>query len=557
MIQQLDQFSMTTRLRMIAGASIVLMLSYVGANFVTGMFSQQADNRATHATENLVAASGLEKDLTSLLRDTYLMASSPTAERRDAALGNLADFETALSDVEGIVTDPQFQAALTAIRADVPGLNALIEGAAANIAGFSDIEMQRFIDELAVYDDRMDTNIEVVRDGERALLEAAWASRDQMATASQWVSLIALILTAAGLMAMTQVIGGSIRRSVSSIQSLVGKLADGERDMTISETSRKDVFGDLGRAIATLQEALSNADQIHANQASEASQRLERQKDIEDAVLRFETSSTELLSSVMAASQQLSSSASQMQSSSSEASGLSRDAQTASGAAASGIQAVAAASEELAASIREVSEQVTRTSELSNEASSETEQSSTVVTQLSEAAQAIGEIVTLIETIADQTNLLALNATIEAARAGEAGKGFAVVASEVKELAEQTSSATQQISAQINAIQSASEKTAASTDRTLQAVRQLGELATSCAAAIDQQRVATTEIAESAQRADSGSSDAASSVAKVVEFTHQTDEISKSVLSAAQEMADRHEAWKEEFESFVQTMRAS
>ena len=200
---------------------------------------------------------------------------------------------------------------------------------------------------------------------------------------------------------------------------------------------------------------------------------------------------------------------------------------------------------------------ITRRLSVSSIYCDETEQSSTVVTQLSEAAQAIGEIVTLIETIADQTNLLALNATIEAARAGEAGKGFAVVASEVKELAEQTSNATQQISAQITAIQSASEKTAASTDRTLQAVRQLGELATSCAAAIDQQRVATTEIAESAQRADSGSSDAASSVAKVVEFTHQTDEISKSVLSAAQEMADRHEAWKEEFESFVQTMRAS
>ncbi|MBL4544668.1 MAG: hypothetical protein JKP95_02075 [Oceanicaulis sp.] len=199
------------------------------------------------------------------------MASSPTADRRDAALGNLTDFEIALTDVEAIVTEPEFRSALAAIRADVPGLNALIQGAAANIATYTDVEMQRFIDELAVYDDRMDTNIEIVRDGERALLDAAWASRDQMASVAQWVSLIALILTAAGLMAMTQIIGGSIRRSVSSIQSLVGKLADGERDMKIQETSRKDVFGDLGRALATLQEALSNADHVHANQASEAS----------------------------------------------------------------------------------------------------------------------------------------------------------------------------------------------------------------------------------------------------------------------------------------------
>ncbi|MBL4544667.1 MAG: hypothetical protein JKP95_02070 [Oceanicaulis sp.] len=137
----------------------------------------------------------------------------------------------------------------------------------------------------------------------------------------------------------------------------------------------------------------------------------------------------------MAASQQLSSSASQMQSSSSEASGLSRDAQTASGAAVRHSGRRRSVRRAGGLDPRSLSEQVTRTSELSNEASTETEQSSTVVTQLSEAAQAIGEIVTLIETIADQTNLLALNATIEAARAGEAGKGFAVVASEVKELA--------------------------------------------------------------------------------------------------------------------------
>ena len=78
MINKLDQFSLTARLRMIAGASIILMLAYVGANFLMGTVSQRVDDRATKATENLVAASGLEKDLTSLLRDTYLMASAPT-----------------------------------------------------------------------------------------------------------------------------------------------------------------------------------------------------------------------------------------------------------------------------------------------------------------------------------------------------------------------------------------------------------------------------------------------------------------------------------------------
>ena len=134
MINKLDQFSLTARLRMIAGASIILMLAYVGANFLMGTVSQRVDDRATKATENLVAASGLEKDLTSLLRDTYLMASAPTPERRDAALGNLADFETSLSDVEAIVTDPVFRAALAEIRADVPGLNQLIETAAAFVA---------------------------------------------------------------------------------------------------------------------------------------------------------------------------------------------------------------------------------------------------------------------------------------------------------------------------------------------------------------------------------------------------------------------------------------
>ncbi len=117
--------------------------------------------------------------------------------------------------------------------------------------------------------------------------------------------------------------------------------------------------------------------------------------------------------------------------------------------------AVAAASEQLTSSVNEISQQVSRSADISKDAVIEAERSNEMIQGLAEAANKTGQVVGLITDIASQTNLLALNATIEAARAGEAGKGFAVVASDVKNLASQTAKATEEISDQINSIQSA------------------------------------------------------------------------------------------------------
>lgn len=553
----LDRLSLKARLTLLAVASVSLMLAYVGVNTIVRGVTSGFEDDARQATMSLMAANSAEKDLASLLRDTYLMAAQPTPERIEAAEGNLVDFGISLSDAESTVHKAEYRATLQQMQRDFADLDRLVRDYTADAGNRSEAETGRFIDALAAFDDNLDTAVETVRDGSRADLEQAWGDLENMARMTFWVAIAAVVLTAAGLFLLTRVIGGTIRAAFETVMQVVGALAEGQRGMDIPGTERKDEFGDLARSITTLHDALKAADDMRAREAAEAEAKAERQARTEAAVVHFERVSTELLASVMAASEQLSSSASQMQSTSGEAATASGSAREAAGHAASSVQAVAAASEELAASISEVSTQVTRTSELSQQAGTETSNSADVIQELAQSASAIGEIIDLIETIASQTNLLALNATIEAARAGEAGKGFAVVASEVKALAEQTTQATQQIAERVSGIQSATDQCTASAAKALEAVTQLGELAVASASAIEQQRVATSEIAESAQRAQDGTTSAADDVERVAGFTSETDSVSRSVLEAASEMSSRHKAWKSEFEQFLDSIRAA
>lgn len=165
------------------------------------------------------------------------------------------------------------------------------------------------------------------------------------------------------------------------------------------------------------------------------------------------------------------------------------------------VDSVASAAEQLSASIQEIGRMVTEAHNINQGAGAQAEITSSSVNSLHEAANKIGDVVTLITTIAGQTNMLALNATIEAARAGEAGKGFAVVAGEVKTLANQTSKATEDIRQQVDAIQQATKNVVDAISGIRNTVTQLNEVNGIVASAVEQQRAATAEIARNSQEA--------------------------------------------------------
>jgi methyl-accepting chemotaxis protein len=202
---------------------------------------------------------------------------------------------------------------------------------------------------------------------------------------------------------------------------------------------------------------------------------------------------------------------------------------------------VASATEQLTASVEEISQQSVRAMKIAGEAVIEAENSNAQVKSLSEGAANIGNVVEMISDIAEQTNLLALNATIEAARAGEAGKGFAVVASEVKNLASQTSKATEQIAEQVESIQSATANAVTSIQGIGNTISEINDISTSISSAVEEQHAATQEVAQN--------------ISGVTEASNEVASISQQVLGAATELSTQAELLGTEVNTFLEDMR--
>lgn len=404
------------------------------------------------------------------------------------------------------------------------------------------------------------------------------------------LGMIALLIAAvaivvAGVIAL--VLGRGISSPIISITESMDAIVKGDLHLTVPYRDRLDEIGRMAGSVEVFRtNAIENARlqkeaeaaRIREEQQRRAQEEAERRAEEERRELeerqkqeleerrraamlefanRFEARVMEVVKGVSAASTEMQAIANSMADMARGAMDNTTSAASVTNQTSSNVQMVAASTEELSASIAEISGQVNDAARVAQDATDKASHTNTIVVGLSDAAQKIGEVVSLINDIAGQTNLLALNATIEAARAGDAGKGFAVVASEVKSLATETAKATDEISAQIAAIQNATKQAVSFISDINTTVQSVSEISSSIAAAVEQQNAATSEISRSVQQVAVGNQKAVENIGEVSTAVTETGQAATDVLSAAGELSQQANVLRTEVESFLAEIRAA
>ncbi|HVT52594.1 MAG TPA: methyl-accepting chemotaxis protein [Dongiaceae bacterium] len=531
-------------------------------------FDNETNQVAGTGTDSSLGAH-IHQNVIALNRAEFRIAADPSAQNLDALDKEIADRKAELesqfaeaqksADGEQAAKLAEFQKALASYLPELDKTLAKAKALGGQVT--NDSARQQILDaalESRGTADQAGDAAEAYAAISKSEMEREIATAGKLSNELQITMMATAALGILGGLALGYAIAayGIARPIAISVQRLK-LLSEGDTETAILGTGRKDEIGDIAATMQVFRDNLIRNREMQAREAAEQIARAERAQRIEQLTDTFDREATSALKTVSAAAIELQATAQSMTQTAEE---TARQATVVSGAAeetTASVQTVAAATEELTASIQEIGTQVTESNRIVGQAVHEAEETNGKVQGLADAAQKIGDVVRIISEIAGQTNLLALNATIEAARAGEAGKGFAVVASEVKTLATQTAKATEEITGQVHAIQSATSSSASAIKGIGHTINRVSEISTTIASAVEEQGAATQEIARSVQQAAQGTQEVSTNIISVTTAAEHTGAAAAQVLEASGELSRQAEVMRGQVEKFIAGVKAA
>ncbi|MSO99177.1 MAG: methyl-accepting chemotaxis protein [Rhodospirillaceae bacterium] len=531
--------------------------------FAEDYYTQPATSRAPELIEPY------EEDLVDGSKVLMTTAAIPMMDR--GAVMGVAGVDLTLADMQKLIAgikvyDNGYAALLTGKGSiigyhdsDVLGQSAKKLSLAKNVAGAigSDDTASAFgvIDDQEMFQVVVPVTFKLSRATWSLVLAVPRAEIEADALALRNFALVlAAIAIVAGL-ALAFMVGSILARPIRAMTGAMNRLAEGEIDLVIDGTQRSNEIGDMARAMFHFQSAVRERRVDAERKEREIQIKAEQKALVDKLAAAFQANVSRVTGAILGMSRKMEQSSTAMQAAAGETSTQAATVADAAQHASSNVQVVASAADKLASSIHEIGRQVKQSSATTGQAVSEATTAQDRVRSLDEAAQKIGEVVKLITAIAEQTNLLALNATIEAARAGEAGKGFAVVAAEVKNLANQTANATEEIETHIGGIQTATRASVAAIEQIFKRIGEIDQISTSIGAAIEEQAAATAEIARNAEQASGGTQQVSSNISSVTSSAQETGQVSGQVLAAAKDLAKQSDALRAEVDQFLGSIK--